>query len=138
MVIMAALGAASAIGSLIGGFGKKSAADAQAKALAANARISRAATKIDVARMQRAGFQQLGNIQASTGASGLKSSGSALDVLRSSASNIAMDTALRRAQGELDARSIEMGASQAKAEGGAGLIGGIVGGATSLLSGGLF
>jgi hypothetical protein len=151
MVVMLALGALSLAGSLIGGFGKKKAGDAAAKAATANAllaeegaRITEAGTTLDLSRMTRAGFKTQGAIQAGAGASGLKTSGSALDVLRSSAANIALDKQLRGMQGALDAmgyksRAIDYRAQAAgaKAEGNAGLAQGILKGASGLLSGGL-
>ena len=151
MVALLALGAISMAGSLIGGlFGKKG-GDAAAKVATQNAllaeegaRLTEAGTALDLTRMTRAGFQTQGAIQASAGASGLKTSGSALDVLRSSAANIALDKQLRGMQGALDAIGYKSKANDyraqaagAKAQGNASLVQGVLGGASKLLSGGL-
>ncbi len=148
MVLALALGAVGLVGGLVKGiFGKKG-ADASAAAFAKNAQMSRenanivrAGTALDMERLARAGAKAAGSISAGAGASGLKTSGSALDVLRESATQNALDRQLRGYQGALEARGYEQQAiSQdaqakgAKAEGKASLFGGILGGATSLLN----
>jgi len=147
MVLALALGAVGAVGGLIKGiFGKKS-ADASAKAFAQNATLSRenagivrAGTALDLERLSRAGAKAAGTISAGAGASGLKSSGSALDILRDSTTQNALDRQLRGMQGAIEARGYEQQAvsydaqaAGAKAEGKASLFGGVLKGATSLL-----
>jgi len=152
MVVLSLLAgsALGAIGGLIGGIGKKKANNAAAKAATENAllaeqgeKLTRAGTALDLTRMTRAGFRTQGSISAAAGASGLKTSGSALDVLRDSASNIALDKQLRGMQGELDAQGYKAKANDYRAQA-AGLkaqkpiIGSVLSGAASILTSGAF
>ena len=128
----------SAVGGLIGGIGKKKAAAAAEKSALEQAAISRAGTEMELSRIERAGFQAQGAIQAGAGGSGLKTSGSALDILKMSASNIALDLQLRKNQGEQTARGYMAQAAQAKAEGTGAIAMGALKGASSILSSGAF
>jgi len=130
--------AIGAIGGLIGGIGKKKAAAAAEKSAKEAAALSRAGTEMELSRIERAGFQAQGAIQAGAGSSGLKTSGSALAILRNSASNIALDLQLRRNQGEQTARGYEAQAAAAKAEGSGAILGSVLKGASSILSSGAF
>jgi hypothetical protein len=144
LIIAAGIGA---VGSLLGGIGKNKAAKAQEKAAkqnaalaTRNAQLTREGTEIDLMRMERAGNLALGEQRATAGASNLKTEGSALDILRSSTSAMALDRSLRSMQGQIDASGWEMkatdylaGAKAAKAEGTAAIIGGVTGAAKSML-----
>jgi hypothetical protein len=137
--MLALIGAGiGAISGLIGGIGKKKQAAAAEKSAKEQAALSRAGTEMELSRIERAGFQAQGAIQAGAGGSGLKTSGSALDILKMSSSQIALDLQLRKTQGEQTAKGYEAQAAAAKAEGSGAILGGVLKGASSLLSGGVF
>ncbi len=140
MVLFSALSAAS---SIFGGFSKKKAAKrearAQAEAARFNASIVREQTATDLLVSGRQGIQSLGATRADIGGAGLTAGGSAADVLRQSARDIAFEQQTIQRQGDLQAQRFEMGATSAlergKRQGRAALIQGGFGAASSLLGG---
>ena len=122
----------------------------QAKANAANAYraadFTRRMGALDVVRQTRAASRQLGSIVADASGSGLTQGGSAIDILRSSAQEAALDVGLTRmgtqqaTQTFLDRAAgyeAEAKAAKKKKKGGIlGAIGGILGGAAGFILGG--
>lgn len=143
------VGAAVAVaGAVVTGVGQAKSASAQKKAASTNkalsdqnAQITENQTNINLVRQQRAGFQVQGAASADVASSNLKASGSALDVLRSSASQIALDRSLIASQGNLEKSGWTMKAAdyqgQAKSAQAAkwGAVGGAMGSAGSALLG---
>lgn len=108
-----------------------------------NAEITRASTRIQQTQAQREIFQTIGGQQAQVGSAGFASSGSALDLMRSSASQGALTKSLIQAQGTINANGYESEAESyrsmskaSKAAGISGIIGGITKGVGALASAG--
>lgn len=125
-----ALGAA---GGLLGAFGKRKAARAEAEAYRINAQQIRERAGIETTLRERQGLREAGSIAAGAGANGLNIAGSAADILRESARNQAFDIQSIKSQSELEAKAAERGAKAAKAAGTLGFIGGVANTAASLL-----
>lgn len=136
-----------AVGSIIGGIGKKKQAKAQKKAAkfnaklaARNAEIIRERTDINLTRLNQETIRATGGAVAGFSKGGVEISGSALDVLRETARNSALDASLIKKQGEIDenaflsqAKGFTSEAKQAKTAGQIGFASGIVSAAGSLL-----
>lgn len=106
-----------------------------------NARLTAASTGLQVLQQQRQAYQVLGGQKRDVAAAGLANSGSALDVMRSSARDAAINEAVTNEQGQINVNdylaksseySAEATASQDKGTG--GLLGGILGAASAVLS----
>lgn len=106
-----------------------------------NAQLSAASTQLKLVRQRRQAFQALGGQQRDVAAAGLANSGSALDVMRSSARDAALDSALINEQGQINvndylAKSSEYTAqANASEDSGTGdLLGGILKAGATILS----
>jgi hypothetical protein len=111
-----------------------------------NAVLARQATRIKDIQISRNIFRTLGEQQAQVGGAGMAASGSALDILRSSASEGAITRAVNEEQGAITANAYEEQAAQfggmadaAKSSATGQTIGGIImgGGAIANLTGAL-
>ncbi len=140
----AVLGVAS---SLFGAKGKHDAASAEQEGLRIRAQqseksadITATGTDIRVAQQERSAFKVLGGIRAAAGASGVKQSGSVLDIIRSSTAEAALDKGLITTQGAIDeggfraeAAEARVGVQAAGKKKTGSIIGGVLGVASSLL-----
>lgn len=131
---------ASGAADLLGGFSSLQAGNAGASAAKANAatyrtnaQITANSTKLQVMQQQRKAYQVLGGQRADIAGAGLAASGSALDVIRSSATQASVDKSLIQMQGQMNVNSLLGQATQADAEaaaakskGGGGFFGGIL------------
>jgi hypothetical protein len=114
---------------------------AAAKYAKQSAGLTEKRTTIELTRQRREAYRATGGIHAAFGASGLESrSGSALDVLRESTREAAMDAELIRIQGEIDKTYYDSQAAQYSAaakssttSGIGNIIGGIIGAAAALI-----
>lgn len=137
-------GLGSAADSLFGGIGQLKAAKGYKKAAAfsdLSAQISAQATALEVFQAQRDVYRAVGGASADYGKAGLALSGSALDVLRDSASQGALTTQLVQANGQLkttgfqaEAEAYRSMAAAAKAAGKGGILGGLLKGAAAAAS----
>lgn len=114
---------------------------ASASGARANAGLAGEASAISILQKQREVNQVIGGAYADVGANGLALSGSALDVIKSSKSNAALDIALMRKQGQMNvndwnskAAAYDAQASAAKSSGGGGFLGGLLKAATTALA----
>jgi len=142
---------AKGIGSLIGGFGKKKGASAEAAALEAQAKAADVNRGFLERRLEtelllkgREGVAATGATSAAIGASGFTggAAGGFGDILRQNARDIAFDTESIRFAGEaaieqerLKAQGFRAGAKGAKFAGNIGFAGGVIDAATVLLGG---
>lgn len=117
----------NAAGDLLGGVGGYLGGMAQASSDAGAAARVVNATNIRLTQQQRQGFLIQGKAQANIGANGLTVSGSAADILRSNASNLALDHGIIQAQGSEQASQYTTAASAAKAGAWGDIIKGVVG-----------
>ncbi len=125
-----------AVGAIIGGFGKKKAAQAEEKASQLNAQQVRERVGIESTLRERAGAREAGSIAAAVGASGFTGvGGSAAEILRESARNREFDIASISKQGDLEAEAIELGGKSARRAGNIGLISSGISAASFLLGG---
>jgi DNA invertase Pin-like site-specific DNA recombinase len=113
-------------GGLMKAFGQKKQAKAQAKAEKLNAELIRERTKVELTLAKRAGIKGIGATRADYGAAGLKQLGSAGDVLRESARDIAAQLASIKKLGKLEEQMHLQAAKAATAGGTLGMIGGIL------------
>jgi hypothetical protein len=116
-----------AAGSLLGGFGKKKSADATARGAAQNAQLVRERGRIEGILQEREGIKATGATKADFAASGLTLGGSAADVLRESARDIAFDAQNIKRLTNLEAEVFDAQAGAAKTAGKIGAVGGILG-----------
>lgn len=94
--------------SLFGGFGAQASAKSLRQAagiMGENVDLARENTAVQTRQAERKGQQAIGGQQADVAAAGFSSSGSALDLLRSSTEEAAMTAALTHLQGEIDVNS---------------------------------
>jgi hypothetical protein len=108
-----ASGGMSAASSLLGGYADLKAGNASAKVLRGNADTMRTnaeltanSTSLRVMQQQRKAYQVLGGQRADIAGAGLAASGSALDVIRSSAQQSSVDKSLIQMQGQIDVNSM--------------------------------
>jgi hypothetical protein len=138
---------------LLSGVSQLQAGNASAKASQGNAATARAnaqltanSTNLRVMQQQRKAYQVLGGQRADIAGAGLAASGSALDVIRSSAQQASTDKSLIQMQGQIDVNALngqaqaydaEAAAAKKKGSGGffgsilkavGGIAGGIIGG----------
>lgn len=139
-----------AAGSLVGGVTDFFAGNAEAKGAKAAAgyytqaaQITEQETGIKAIQQGRQLYQVQGAAEAQIGASGLASSGSAADILRSNAQQGSMDKSLIEQQGRIQeqaylgqAASANAEAKAAKSKGKGGLLGGIVKAGAAIATGG--
>jgi hypothetical protein len=116
------------LGGIFGGAGKvlsaraqKKSAQARAEAFDINAQFAEEAaditerqTEIQLARQGRETFKGLGAIRAAAGASGVQAGGSALDIIKSSEQEAALDRSIIETQGRITARGFEGEAQEAR------------------------
>lgn len=106
----------------------------RASAIAAtNSKIAQSSTAIQETQAQREIYRTMGTQQADIGAAGLATSGSALDIMRDSASQGALTKSLVQNQGTItslgyqqESASLASQAAAAKAKGAGGILSGIV------------
>src|SRR5258708_29420594 len=104
-----------AVTALFGASGSRAAAgsyDEAERIARENAAIARQATRIKSMQIGRETFKVLGEQQAQVAGAGFAASGSALDILRSSASQGAMTKAISEEQGAITANAYEEQAAQ--------------------------
>lgn len=104
-----------AVTALFGASGSKAAAgsyDEAQRIAQQNAALAKQATRIKDIQLQRHVFKTLGQQQADVAGAGFASSGSALDLLRSSASEGAMTRAINEEQGTITSNAYEEQAAQ--------------------------
>lgn len=136
-----------AVSSIFGGIGEFASAKGYGQAAdyaRINAEIAQQTSDIQQTMTARKVYQTIGGQQADVAGAGLASSGSATDILRSSAEQGSLTKQLVAKQGAInvmgyqaEAASYDAMASAAKAAGGGGILGGImkgVGAAVSLFS----
>ncbi len=107
--------AGGAVTALFGASGSRAAAgsyDEAERIARENAAIARQATRIKTMQIGRETFKVLGEQQAQVAGAGFAASGSALDILRSSASQGAMTKAINEEQGTITANAYEEQAAQ--------------------------
>lgn len=126
-------GAVSDIFGAVGQFKSASGYQKAAQYATQNAQISEESTAIQEAMAQRKIYQTIGGQQADVAGAGLAASGSALDLLRSSAEQGSLTKQLVANQGAInvagyqaEAASYESMASAAKTAGSGGILGGIL------------
>jgi hypothetical protein len=110
-----AVDAGGAVQALFGAAGSAAAAgsyDEAERIARQNAIIAREATRVKGIQIQRSIFKTLGQQQADVSGAGFAASGSALDLLRSSASEGAMTKAINEEQGTITANAYEEQAAQ--------------------------
>lgn len=122
-----------AAGSLLGGFGRRKAGRAEAKAAVLNAQQVRERATIESTLRTRSGAREAGSIATAAGASGLLGGGSVADILRESARNTAFDLNTIQTQSELEAKAILLGGKAAKTAGNIGFLGGALDAGSILL-----
>lgn len=111
----AAVNAGGAVTALFGAAGSTAAAgsyDEAERIARQNAVIARQATRVKGIQIQRSIFKTLGQQQADVSGAGFSSSGTALDLLRSSASEGAMTKAINEEQGAISVNAYEEQATQ--------------------------
>jgi len=133
-----------AVKDLFGGIGEFASASgytAAANFASQNADIAAQSTQIQETQAQRKIYQSLGGQQADYGGAGLAKSGSALDVMRSSAEQgsltkqlIANQGAINVAGYEEEASNYNAMASAAKSSGTGSIIGGVISAAASIFA----
>lgn len=133
-----------AVSALFGARGSRASAasyDEAAKIASENATISKTATNIQEMQESRAIFKSLGSTEAQIGGAGFATSGTAIDLLRDSASQGALTKALTAAQGAITANSYSEQAgmysglaASARSSATGQTIGGVLQGASGLLS----
>lgn len=104
----AAIDAGGAVSSLFGARGARASAssyDEARRVAEENALFAKSATTIRDLQIQRSVFKTLGTQQAQVGGAGFAASGSALDILRDSASQGAHARAINEEQGAITANS---------------------------------
>lgn len=104
----AAIDAGGAVGALFGARGARASARSYSEAqriAEENAQIARSATTIRDTQLQRTIFKTLGTQEAQVAGAGFSASGSALDILRDSASQGAHARAINQAQGAITENS---------------------------------
>lgn len=114
---------------LLGGFASFAAGGASASSLKATAARARVATNLKLVQQDRQGFMLQSKARAAIGAQGwdLEGGGSAADILRSNASNLALDHGIIQMEGsELESKYLTA-ASAAKSAGMGGLLKGVIG-----------
>lgn len=133
MIFIAGIGlgtALGAIGKIFGGFGARKRARAAAKAAELNAQQILARAETETVLREREGIREAGAIRAAAGASGLEGGGSAADILRESARNLAFDVASIREQADLQARALRQQAKAGRRAGNLAFAGGFLDAAT--------
>lgn len=122
------------IGDFVGGLQSAKGYYAAANYAQANARLTGQLTNVNVDRFDRQFQQVQGGTRADVAASGLKMSGSALDIIRSNAQEASLDRSLIQLKGQMDindfmAQSAQYNAQAHAAEtkGTGGLLKGILG-----------
>ena len=122
----------SGVGSLQAGNASAGAAKANAATYRTNAQITANSTKLQEMQQQRKAYQVLGGQKADIAGAGLSASGSALDVIRSSATQSSLDKSLIQMQGQMNVNSLlgqaqaaDAEAAAAKKSGGGGFFGSI-------------
>lgn len=130
-----------AVSDLFGGLGQFASAkgySAASKAASQNAQIAEQSARIQETMAQRQIEKTIGGQQADVAGAGLAASGTALDLLRDSASQGALTKTLISNQGAInvlgyqaEAANYSAMASAAKAAGSGGILGGIIKGAAS-------
>lgn len=132
-------GLASAFGSSSSDSAAASAYEKTAKFAKQNVKLTQEKTGIDLLRQNRRAYQILGGARADAASNGLKASGSVLDLIRSSAAEAALDSALIQKTGAIEETNWRMKAAEAKAaakgakaSSSGGLLGGVLGAAGSL------
>lgn len=111
----AAVDSGGAVTALFGASGSRAAADSydEAERIARqNAVIASQATRVKGIQIQRSIFKTLGQQQADVSGAGFAASGTALDLLRSSASEGAMTKAISEEQGAISVNAYEEQATQ--------------------------
>lgn len=113
---------------LLGGFASYAAGGASASSLKATAARAKVATNLKLVQQERQGFMIQSKAKAAIGAQGWSAeSGSAADILRSNAANLALDHGIIQMEGsELESKYLTA-ASAAKASGTGGLLKGVLG-----------
>ncbi len=104
-----------AVTALFGAAGSRAAAgsyDEAERIARENAALARQATRIKEMQLSRNIFQTLGEQKAQVSSAGFEESGSALDILRSSASQGALTKAINEEQGTITANAYEEQAAQ--------------------------
>jgi hypothetical protein len=126
----------NAASDLLGGFASYAAGGASADQLKATAARARVATNLKLVQQERQGFMLQSKAQAAIGAQGWSAeSGSAADILRSNAANLALDHGIIQMQGsELESKYLTA-ASAAKKSGMGGLLGGVLGAVGTVVGG---
>lgn len=127
---------ASGAGSLVAGIGGFISGMSSASKLKDAAKRVNVATAIRLVQQDRLGYQVQGKTQAAIGANGGTVGGSAEDILRMNAMNLALDHGILQATGSERASEFTTAASAASAGAWGDLIGGIVSGAATAASGG--
>lgn len=121
-----------ALGSVLGGIGRRKAGRAEAKARELNAQLIEQRAGIETVLRERAGLREAGQINTAAGASGFAAGGSAADILAESARNTAFDIASIKTQSELEARAERLAGSAARKAGNIGFLGGLLGAGEAL------
>ena len=108
-------GAVRDIFSAYGSFQSAGGYSAAAKAAERNADLTREETEVKLAQQQRTAFQVLGGQKADIASAGFLESGSALDIMRDSASQAALSKAMIDRQGDIKAEGFEAQAKMYRA-----------------------
>lgn len=116
------------LGGFLGGNSAAKGAKQAAKFYAQAAQYTQLETGIKENAASRAIYQTLGGARADIAASGLKLSGSAADLMRSSAAQGGLTKALISLQGKIDVASYQAQASAAKSQASASSTGGLLSG----------
>jgi hypothetical protein len=126
----------TAAGDILGGFASFAAGGASASSLKATAARVRVATGLKLIQQDRQGFLLQSKNAAAVGAQGWEAgAGSAADILRSNASNLALDHGIIQMEGsELESKYLTA-ASAAKKSGTGGLLGGVLKAAGTVIGG---
>lgn len=127
-------GAIGAAGSLAGGvFGFMSGMSSASK-LRDAAKRNDVATAIKLVQQDRQGYQLQGKTEANIGANGITESGSAADILRMNAQNLALDHGIIQNNGSEQSASLRSKASAASSGAWGSLVSGVLNGAASAAS----
>ena len=129
--------------SLFGGRSRRRAArqagEAQAQAALRNVEQVQERARVQTILRQREGMREAGQISAAAGASGLAGGGSAADILRESARNVAFDVGTIGTQSRLQVEALQREAEAARRgariQGRAALASGVAGAAQFLIGG---
>lgn len=129
--------AAGAASDLLGGIGGFLGGQDMASQDSANASQIHLSTQLKLLQQERMGYQVQSKAQAAIGASGLAGGGSAEEILRMNATNLALDHGILQMQGTNEEANWRNKASAAKQGAWTSLASGIISGGTKAVGAGL-